>query len=163
LQTEWLKNSFAKKPFFLFPEGTTKKVATASAKPATPKAAKPVKTKPADGAAKEKALKAKKNVLRGVNQTMKKKIRTNPRFRRPFTLRLPRTPKYPRKSTHHAPRMEQYKVIKYPPTTESAMKKIEDNNTLVFIVHQKANKPQIRMAVKKLYSIDVAKVNTLNR
>lgn len=59
--------------------------------------------------------------------------------------------------------MDQYKIIKYPLTTESAMKKIEDNNTLVFIVHQKANKPQIRMAVKKLYSIDVSKVNTLNR
>uniref|UniRef100_A0A8C7BDM4 60S ribosomal protein L23a n=1 Tax=Neovison vison TaxID=452646 RepID=A0A8C7BDM4_NEOVI len=38
------------------------------------------------------------------------------------------------------------------------MKKIEDNNTLVFIV---ANKHQIKQAVKKLYDIDVAKVNTL--
>ena len=43
------------------------------------------------------------------------------------------------------------------------MKKIEDNNTLVFIVDKRANKPQIRTAVKKLYDIDVAKVNTLNR
>uniref|UniRef100_A0A2K5RG45 Ribosomal protein L23/L25 N-terminal domain-containing protein n=1 Tax=Cebus imitator TaxID=2715852 RepID=A0A2K5RG45_CEBIM len=36
------------------------------------------------------------------------------------------------------------------------MKKIEDNNTLVF-THQ------IKQAVKKLYDIDVAKVNTLIR
>jgi len=43
------------------------------------------------------------------------------------------------------------------------MKKIEDNNTLVFIVDKRANKPQICHAVKKLYDIDVAKVNTLNR
>jgi len=43
------------------------------------------------------------------------------------------------------------------------MKKIEDNNTLVFIVHLRANKPQIKQAVKKLYDIDVAKVNTLIR
>ena len=43
------------------------------------------------------------------------------------------------------------------------MKKIEDNNTLVFIVDKRANKPQIQSAVKKLYDIDVAKVNTLNR
>merc|ERR1712071_544337 len=50
-----------------------------------------------------------------------------------------------------------------PHTTESAMKKIEDNNTLVFIVHTKSNKHQIRTSVKKLYDIDVAKVNTLNR
>ncbi|KAH0622983.1 hypothetical protein JD844_025937 [Phrynosoma platyrhinos] len=41
------------------------------------------------------------------------------------------------------------------------MKKIEDNNTLVFVVDVKANKHQIKQAVKKLYDIDVAKVNTL--
>ena len=43
------------------------------------------------------------------------------------------------------------------------MKKIEDNHTLVFIVDFKANKHQIKQAVKKLYDIDVAKVNTLIR
>lgn len=43
------------------------------------------------------------------------------------------------------------------------MKKIEDNNTLVFIVDVRANKPQIKASVKKLYDIDVSKVNTLIR
>lgn len=43
------------------------------------------------------------------------------------------------------------------------MKKIEDNNTLVFIVDKRANKPQIKMAVNKLYNIQVSKVNTLIR
>ena len=43
------------------------------------------------------------------------------------------------------------------------MKKIEDNNTLVFIVNVRANKPQIKASVKKLYDIDVSKVNTLIR
>lgn len=43
------------------------------------------------------------------------------------------------------------------------MKKIEDNNTLVFIVDIRANKPQIKAAVKKLYDIDISKVNTLVR
>ena len=60
-------------------------------------------------------------------------------------------------------RLDQFRIVKFPLTTESAMKKIEDNNTLVFIVDKRANKPQIRTAVKKLYDIDVAKVNTLNR
>lgn len=60
-------------------------------------------------------------------------------------------------------RLDQHKIIKYPLTTESAMKKIEDNNTLVFIVDKRANKPSIKMAVKKLYSIQVSKVNTLIR
>ena len=43
------------------------------------------------------------------------------------------------------------------------MKKIEDNNTLVFIVDVRANKPKIKLAVKRMYDIDVAKVNTLIR
>ena len=59
--------------------------------------------------------------------------------------------------------MDQFAIIKHPLTTESAMKKIEDNNTLVFIVDTRASKPQIKLAVKKLYDIDVANVNTLIR
>ncbi|EHB00743.1 60S ribosomal protein L23a [Heterocephalus glaber] len=52
------------------------------------------------------------------------------------------------------------------------MKKIEDNSTRVFIVDVKANKHQIKQAVKiydikqavkKLYDIEVVKVNTLIR
>jgi len=35
------------------------------------------------------------------------------------------------------------------------MKNIEDNNTLVFIIDKKANKPQIKLAVHKLYDIKV--------
>ena len=56
-----------------------------------------------------------------------------------------------------------HNIIKHPLTTESAMKKIEDNNTLVFITNLKANKHQIKSAVKKLYDIKVCKVNTLIR
>ena len=59
--------------------------------------------------------------------------------------------------------MDAYNIIKHPLTTESAMKKIEDNNTLVFICNVKANKHQIKSAVKKLYDINVSKVNTLIR
>lgn len=43
------------------------------------------------------------------------------------------------------------------------MKKIEDNNTLVFIVNIRANKPLIKRAVKKMYEVDVEKINTLIR
>ncbi len=59
--------------------------------------------------------------------------------------------------------MDAYKIVKFPLTTESAMKKIEDNNTLVFIVDVTSNKRQIKDAVAKLYSIKAAKVNTLIR
>ncbi|XP_074167319.1 LOW QUALITY PROTEIN: large ribosomal subunit protein uL23-like [Sminthopsis crassicaudata] len=113
--------------------------------------------------AKSKALKAKKAVLKGAH-SHKKKIRTSPTFRRPKTLRLRRQPRYTGKSAPQRNKLDHYAIIKFPLTTESAMKKIEDNNTLVFIVVSfKANKHQTKQAVKKLYDIDVAKVNTLIR
>jgi large subunit ribosomal protein L23Ae len=59
--------------------------------------------------------------------------------------------------------LDHFAIIKYPLTTESAMKKIEDHNTLVFITDLRASKVQIKSAVKKLYKVDVAKINTLVR
>jgi len=59
--------------------------------------------------------------------------------------------------------MDKFRVIKSPLTTESAMKKIEDNNTLVFLVDVRANKRQIKDAVKGMYDIQAQKVNTLIR
>merc|ERR1719447_232892 len=123
------------------------------------------KTKGKDKAkAKNEALKAKKAVLKGKVQLQKpKKVRTNVHFRKPKTLKLARAAKYPKKSTPKTNRLDQFAIIKHPLTTESAMKKIEDNNTLVFITDTRASKPQIKLAVKKLYDIHVAKVNTLIR
>lgn len=43
------------------------------------------------------------------------------------------------------------------------MKKIEDNNTLVFVCDVRSNKRQIKEAIKRLYDVDVLKVNTLVR
>ncbi len=43
------------------------------------------------------------------------------------------------------------------------MRKIEQNNTLVFIVDARANKSHIKDAVKRMYDVDAAKVNTLIR
>ena len=118
---------------------------------------------PPKAEAKAKALKAKRAVLKGVHNHKKKKIRTSPTFRRPKTLRLRRQPKYPQERAPRRNKLDHYAIIKFPLTTEPAMKKIEDNNTRVFTVDVKANKHQINQAVKKLYDIDVAKVNTLIR
>ncbi|KAG0322867.1 60S ribosomal protein L25 [Dissophora globulifera] len=112
---------------------------------------------------KTKALAAKKAALKGVNGQKARKIRTSTTFNRPKTLKLPRNPKYARKSIPHVPRLDQYKVLKAPLNTESAMKKIEENNTLVFIVDVKANKRQIKDALKKMYDVTALKVNTLIR
>lgn len=56
-----------------------------------------------------------------------------------------------------------YDIIKAPLSSESAMKKIEENNTLVFIVSLTATKKSIKAAIKKLYDIQAQKVNTLIR
>merc|ERR1712066_416781 len=92
----------------------------------------------------QKALKVQKKIVKGAHGTRVKKVRTSVKFYRPKTFRTPRNPKYPRKSI-------------------PKRKKIEDNNTLVFICDIKSNKHQIKAAVKKLYDINVSKVNTLVR
>ncbi|CAN7137953.1 unnamed protein product [Brassica rapa subsp. narinosa] len=119
-------------------------------------------TKKADP--KAKALKAAKAVKSG--QAFKKKdkrIRTKVTFHRPKTLTKARDPKYPRISATPRNKLDHYGILKYPLTTESAMKKIEDNNTLVFIVDIRADKKKIKDAVKKMYDIQTKKVNTLIR
>ncbi|KAJ3304901.1 60S ribosomal protein L25 [Kappamyces sp. JEL0829] len=110
----------------------------------------------------KQAAAAKKAALKG---TFKKaiKVKTSSTFHLPKTLKLPRAPKYPRKAVAKQPLLDQYSVIKYPLATESAMKKIEDDNTLVFLCDVRANKSQIKNAIKRLYDVDAIKVNTLIR
>ncbi|KAH7537256.1 hypothetical protein FEM48_Zijuj03G0073600 [Ziziphus jujuba var. spinosa] len=113
---------------------------------------------------KGQALKTAKAIKSG--QTFKKKakkIRTSVTFHRPRTLKKERNPKYPRISAPPRNKLDHYQILKYPLTTESAMKKIEDNNTLVFIVDIRADKKKIKDAVKKMYDIETKKVNTLIR
>ncbi|XP_058132307.1 large ribosomal subunit protein uL23-like [Dasypus novemcinctus] len=100
--------------------------------------------------AKAKALKAKKAVLKSIHSHKIKKIHMSPTFWWLKMLHLRRQSKYPWKS-----------ILKR--NTGSVVKKIEDNNTLVLIVGVKTNKHQIKQGVKKLYDIDVAKVNFLIR
>merc|ERR1711879_713843 len=110
-----------------------------------------------------KALKVAKAIKKGTKTESKRKVRTSVHFRRPKTLRLARKPKYPRKSVPRRNKLDQFRILKAPLTTESAMKKIEDNNTLVFLVDIKANKHQIKDAVKRMYDITADRVNTLIR
>ena len=113
---------------------------------------------------KAQALKAAKAVKSGATFKKKtKKIRTSVTFHRPRTLKKARNPKYPRISAPPRNKLDHYQILKFPLTTESAMKKIEDNNTLVFIVDIRADKKKIKDAVKKMYDIQAKKVNTLIR
>merc|ERR1712179_298868 len=70
---------------------------------------------------------------------------------------------YPRKSVNKMDKKDKYAIIKCPLTTESAMKKIEEINTLVFLVDIRATKLKIKEAVKSMYDVQCAKVNTLIR
>tara|TARA_B110000503_G_scaffold133996_1_gene212352 strand:+ start:391 stop:669 length:279 start_codon:yes stop_codon:yes gene_type:complete len=56
---------------------------------------------------------------------------------------------------------DKYAVVKHPLSSESAIKTIEDDNTLVFIVHKKANKRMIKVSCQQLYNIKIKKINTL--
>merc|ERR1712071_455292 len=109
-----------------------------------------------------KAKKAAKAMGTGTKSKRSKKIRKSTKFHRPKTLVLQREPKYSRRSVPRVNKLDQYQILKYPLTTES-MKKIEDNNTLVFIVGTRASKSKITEAVRRMYEIKTAKVNTLIR
>ncbi|PCD35791.1 hypothetical protein AU210_008349 [Fusarium oxysporum f. sp. radicis-cucumerinum] len=115
------------------------------------------------GKGNKKAQDAAKAALKGSNSHKKVKARFSTSFHRPKTLITSRAPKYPRRSIPHQPRLDEHKIIVHPLNTESAMKKMEENNTLVFIVDIKSNKAQIKLALKKLYDIDCVKINTLIR
>ncbi|CAD7702217.1 unnamed protein product [Ostreobium quekettii] len=97
--------------------------------------------------------------------TVKRRLKkyTSVTFHKPRTLKMRPDPKYPRNSLGKMQKLDHYAILRYPLTTESAMKKIEENNTLVFIVDIRANKKQIRDAVEKMYDIQTKKINTLIR
>merc|ERR1711966_161428 len=72
-------------------------------------------------------------------------------------------PKAARQSAPRQAKLDHFAILKFPLTTESAMKRIEDNNTLVFITDVRATKATIKAAVKQMYNIECAKINTLIR
>merc|ERR1712127_808299 len=111
-------------------------------------------------AGQKKATIVAKKLTKGISKKGTR-IHTKVHFYRPHTLKLARKPKYPSKSTPKKNTLDKYSIIRYPLTTESSMKLIEDSNTLVFIVDIKSNKRQIKSAVKALYNIECEKVNTL--
>ena len=91
---------------------------------------------PPKAKAKAKALKAEKAVLKGIHSHKKKKKKSKcypPSGSLKHWLR--RQPKHPKKSAPRRNKLDHYAIIKFLLSTESAMKKTEDNNTLVSIVN----------------------------
>lgn len=54
-----------------------------------------------------------------------------------------------------------YTTVKHPVSTEKALRLMESENKLVFIVDLDATKKDIKNAVEKLFNVTVVKVNTL--
>ena len=51
-------------------------------------------------------------------------------------------------------------IVKYPLSTEKTLKRLEADNSLVFIVDKKATKQQVKEEIEKLYKVKVKRVNT---
>lgn len=54
-----------------------------------------------------------------------------------------------------------YEIIRNPLSTEKAVKLMESENKLTFVVDKKASKHEIKNALEKLFNIKVSSVNTL--
>ena len=57
--------------------------------------------------------------------------------------------------------MDAYKIIKFPLATEKAIRLMEAENKLVFVVDRHANKLDIKKALEELFKAKVVSVNTL--
>lgn len=54
-----------------------------------------------------------------------------------------------------------YKTVLYPLSTEKAVKLMESENKLVFIVDKKSKKLEIKDALEKMFKVKILKVTTL--
>lgn len=52
-------------------------------------------------------------------------------------------------------------ALKYPLSTEKAIRLMESENKLVFVVPLKARKPEIKAAVETMFKVKVTSVNTM--
>lgn len=55
---------------------------------------------------------------------------------------------------------EEYSIIKYPVATEKAIRQMESDNKLTFMVERKARKQEIKKALESLFKVKIVKINT---
>jgi len=58
--------------------------------------------------------------------------------------------------------MKEYSIIKHPVSTEKAIRIMESENKLIFVVDKRAKKQEIKEALEKMFKIKVVKINTYN-
>ena len=59
-------------------------------------------------------------------------------------------------------KFDPYKIIKVPLSTEKAIRQIEFDNRLSFVIHPRATKQDVKKAVEELFKVRVIKVNIQN-
>ena len=109
----------------------------------------------------KQAQNAAKQVKKGQHTAKKMDRWHTTTFRRPKTQKMIPNNKVVRQAVQKVNTNDKYAVVKFPRSSESAIKTTEDHNTLVFIVDKKATKPKIIKACEELYNIKVRKVNTM--
>lgn len=55
-----------------------------------------------------------------------------------------------------------YNIIQYPISTEKAVREMEANNCLIFIVGNSATKQEIKNAIEEAFSVKVTDVRVIN-
>ena len=60
----------------------------------------------------------------------------------------------------HVIKMDPYKIIKYPLSTEKSVRLMESENKLIFVVDKRAKKQEIKKAIEELFKAKVLKVTT---
>ena len=56
--------------------------------------------------------------------------------------------------------MDPYNIIKYPLSTEKSIRLMEAENKLIFVVHKKSTKKEIKKAIEVMFKVEVENVNT---
>merc|ERR1712065_47180 len=100
--------------------------------------------------AKSKAKSAARAQSQGKNLKKKAKIHTSVHWKKPYTKHHRKQPAFPKFALEGKPKVNKFSVLKYPLNTEVAVRKIENDNTLIFIVDNRANKPGIKNAFIRL-------------
>lgn len=69
-----------------------------------------------------------------------------------------------RAETSLSPRekFDPHQIIKYPLSTEKCIRQVEFDNKLVFIVHSKSTKSDVKKAVEDMFKVKVVKVSMEN-
>ncbi len=114
---------------------------------------------------KPRAQKFANIIKKGRNGLVKyQAYRKTPSFKRSkrSLLKLPRKPKVIRKSIEREKTWDKFSILLAPCSSERFYKKMENENTIIFYVAQKANKQEIKKAFKDAFNVLPQRVNTMN-